>query len=62
MFDTNFRETEDEETIKRKLENSKKEIEHSDKGGFFDAVIINDDLELAYAAFKNFMFSQCLPR
>jgi guanylate kinase len=44
------RHTEAEESLKRRLENARREISEKDR---FDCVIINDDLERAYAELKS---------
>jgi len=47
--------TETEETIARRLKNAQGELEYTKKPGFFDLVLVNDDLEVAYSALKDFL-------
>jgi len=47
--------TETEEKIQVRLTNAKKEMEYKEKEGFWNLVIVNDDLEKAYAEFKEVM-------
>jgi guanylate kinase len=42
--------TEDDETLSLRLERAKEELTYADQ---FDQIIINDDLETAYAEVKN---------
>jgi guanylate kinase len=49
------RATEDEETTQRRLGNARNEIEHY---GFFDYVIVNDDIERAYAELRSIVFAE----
>jgi len=49
----NRRDTE-EHQILRRLQQAKLEMEYRDQPGFFDLVIINDNLERAYQEFKEF--------
>ena len=44
--------TETEDKIQTRLKNAKGEMDYMDKPGFFDLIIVNDDLEKAYAKFK----------
>ena len=44
--------TETEEKINLRLANARGEMAYLDKPGYFDAVIVNDDLEAAYAKLK----------
>lgn len=44
--------TETEDKIQTRLKNAKGELAYMDKPGFFDLVVVNDDLEQAYAKFK----------
>jgi len=52
--------TETEEKVQLRLKNARSEIgfstEHPD---FFDKVIVNNDLEVAYGQFREFMLRQC---
>ncbi len=47
--------TEDEPTTRRRLENSKGEIEHY---GFFDYVIVNDDITRAYEELRAVVYAE----
>lgn len=44
--------TESEEKIKLRLKNARGELAYLQKPEFFDAIIVNDDLERAYAALQ----------
>jgi len=44
--------TETEDAVLKRLENAKKEMKSKDIAGFYDAIIINDDVDKAYAALK----------
>ena len=44
--------TETEESITTRLKNAKGEMDYMDKPGFFDLVIVNDNLDAAYAKLK----------
>jgi len=41
--------------IEKRLANSKKELEYMHKDGFFDVIIVNDDLEEAYTKLKSIL-------
>ncbi|CAD7965314.1 unnamed protein product [Amoebophrya sp. A25] len=41
--------TETEEKIQTRLKNARKEMEYKEKKGFWDMVLVNDDLDTAYA-------------
>jgi guanylate kinase len=47
--------TEDEATTKRRLESAKREIEHY---GFFDYVIVNDDIQNAHEKLRGIVFAE----
>ena len=49
--------TENEETLKTRLANAQGELAYMYKPGFFDCVVVNDDVEKAYAQFK----AACVP-
>lgn len=51
------RNTESEETLKRRLTQAKYELRFRDIPCFFDRVIVNDDLDKAYAEFRAFCTS-----
>lgn len=50
--------TETEERIQTRLKNAAGEMEYKGKENFWDAVLVNDDLEKAYAVFKEFMLGK----
>jgi len=50
------RNTESEESIKRRLVNAQNELSYADKPGFFDYIITNDNIELAYEQLKQWIF------
>jgi len=47
--------TETEEKIQVRLQNARTEMAYRDKPGFFEKVIVNDDLECAYSELKCFL-------
>jgi len=47
--------TESEESIRRRLERAKDELEFGEVKGNFDTVIVNDEIEEAYLALKSFL-------
>jgi len=47
--------TETPEKIERRLHNAKKELEYAKIPGFFERVIVNSDLEVAYQQLKSFV-------
>merc|ERR1711907_172516 len=51
--------TETEEKIQLRLKNARKELAYTEKPGFFDKVLVNDDLEKSYQEMKKFVFSKC---
>lgn len=47
----------DEETIQKRLEIAQQELEHlKAEEGFYDKIIVNDDLEMAYKQLENYIF------
>ena len=44
-----------QEKIQVRLENARKELEYTKREGFFDKVLVNDDLEKAYTELKAFV-------
>lgn len=46
--------TESEATLERRLATARVELEWRDKSGYWDLVLINDNLETAYAQFRRF--------
>lgn len=49
--------TDDEKAVQERLNQAEKEMEFSKTPGVHDKIIVNDDLEKAYAQFKAF----CVP-
>ncbi|KAK3241356.1 Guanylate kinase 2 [Cymbomonas tetramitiformis] len=47
--------TESEESLQKRLKNAHGEMKKAEEPGFFDAVVVNDDLDLAYNNLKAFM-------
>jgi guanylate kinase len=45
--------TESEDAVLKRLENARNEMAKKDVEGFFDAVIVNDDVDKAYEALKS---------
>jgi guanylate kinase len=50
--------TEDEDKMQIRLKNARAEVEFSKEKGFWDRVIVNDNLENAYAEFKEFVLGK----
>ncbi|KAK0389812.1 hypothetical protein NLU13_3385 [Sarocladium strictum] len=50
--------TEKEESVQKRLEQAKKELEYSKTPGVHDRIIVNDDLEKAYAEFEEFVYQK----
>jgi len=48
--------SEAEESIQRRLTNARKELEYSSKTGFFDLILVNDDLDKTYNQLKQWVF------
>lgn len=48
--------TEKEESIQKRLEQAKVELEYSSTPGFHDKIIVNDDLDAAYKEFEDFVY------
>jgi guanylate kinase len=48
--------TEKEESIQKRLEQARKEIEYSNVEGVHDLIIVNDDLDKAYEELEAFIF------
>jgi len=51
--------TETEEKIQRRLTTAKKEMEYLQRQGFWDRVLVNNDLEETYSAFNEFIEKVC---
>ncbi|KYQ96715.1 hypothetical protein DLAC_04010, partial [Tieghemostelium lacteum] len=49
------RSTESEDSIKLRLENAQKEMEYTNIPNFFDKIIVNDNLDIAFEELKQFM-------
>jgi guanylate kinase len=49
--------TEKEESIQTRLHNARVEIDFSKTPGFFDIVLVNDNLDKTYNALKDFIFN-----
>jgi len=47
--------TEAEDKIQLRLQNAKVELAYLEKQGFFDAIVVNDDFETAYARMKEIL-------
>jgi len=47
--------TETEDKIQKRLANAKGELKYADKPGFYDRVIVNNELEAAYMELKGFL-------
>lgn len=50
--------TEKEESIQKRLQQAKLEMEYAKQEGVHDVVIVNDDLEKAYAELEDFVFGR----
>ncbi|KAF5869857.1 putative cell division control protein 10 protein [Botrytis fragariae] len=50
--------TEKEESIQKRLEQAKLELEYSKKEGVHDKIIVNDDLEVAYKELEDYIFGK----
>ncbi len=48
--------TEKEESIQKRLAQARNELEYSQTEGAHDLIIVNDDLETAYAELEAFIF------
>lgn len=49
------RNTETEESLKKRLAQAKNELEYAKEPGAHDKVVVNDDLEKAYAELRDFI-------
>lgn len=49
--------TEKEESIQRRLDQARNELEYSKTPGVHDKIIINDDLEAAYKELEDFVYA-----
>mmetsp|Transcript_45921 Transcript_45921/g.147893 ORF Transcript_45921/g.147893 Transcript_45921/m.147893 type:complete len:191 (-) Transcript_45921:601-1173(-) len=49
--------TETEDKVRLRMSRAKHEISYTERPGFFDDVVVNDDLERAYSAFESIMLS-----
>jgi len=50
--------TENEESLKTRLLNAKREMEYAERPDFFDLVLINDDLPNTYSQLKEWIFNE----
>ena len=50
------RESDDEETIQKRLEIAQRELEQAKAEGFHDRIFVNDDLETTYKKLENYIF------
>ena len=48
--------TETEESLILRLERARRELEYAEQGGLHDKIIVNDDLDKAYAELEGFVF------
>jgi len=44
-----------EEAMKLRLDTAREELTYKDRAGFWDLVLVNDDLEATYARLKSFV-------
>jgi len=51
------RKTETDETVNRRLETAKKELEYAEQEGSHDKIIVNDDIDKAYAELESYILS-----
>jgi len=49
--------TETEESIQRRLRNALGELEYTKRPGFWDLILVNDDLERAYTQLRDWIFT-----
>jgi len=54
-FNLFLRNTETEESIQRRLHNAKGELEYLEKPSFWDEIIVNDELDIAYTKLKEWV-------
>ncbi|KAK2146965.1 hypothetical protein LSH36_576g01002 [Paralvinella palmiformis] len=47
--------TETEDSLKKRLDTAKAELEYADQKGSYDHIIVNDDLEIAYEKLKGIL-------
>jgi guanylate kinase len=50
------RNTETEESLQKRLNQAKKELEFSKTPGVHDIIVVNDDLETAYKTLEDFIY------
>jgi THO complex subunit 1 len=48
--------SDDEETIRKRLEIAQRELEHSKAEGFYDKIFVNDDIETTYKQLESYIF------
>jgi len=51
------RKTETDETVNRRLETAKKELEYAEQEGSHDKIIVNDDIDKAYVELESYILS-----
>jgi guanylate kinase len=51
------RKTETDETVNKRLETAKQELEYAEREGSHDKVIVNDDLNKAYAELEGYILN-----
>lgn len=52
------RQTESEESLKKRLERAKMDLDAADREGLFDVTIMNDDVERAYKEMESWIRDQ----
>lgn len=51
------RKTETDETVNKRLETAKQELEYAEREGSYDKVIVNDDINKAYAELEGYILN-----
>lgn len=51
------RKTETEETVSKRLETAKRELDYAEQEGSHDKVIVNDDIDKAYAELESYILN-----
>ena len=51
------RKTETDETVNRRLETAKEELEYAEQEGSYDKIIVNDDIDKAYVELESYILS-----
>ena len=52
--------TENEEGVRKRLDQAKSELEYADTVGIYDKILVNDDLEKAYKQLNEFIYRSAL--